>query len=78
MFNVKAYLPVQESFGFTSDLRAATSGQAFPQCVFDHWSVMAGNPLDPSDMVGTLVKDIRIRKGLKEVVPDLGNFYDKL
>jgi len=34
---MKAYLPVGESFGFTQALRAATSGRAFPQCVFDHW-----------------------------------------
>lgn len=40
IFNLKAYLPVVESFGFTSTLRAATSGQAFPQSVFDHWEVM--------------------------------------
>ncbi len=40
IFNLKAYLPVVESFGFTSTLRAATSGQAFPQCVFDHWETM--------------------------------------
>lgn len=78
MFNVKAYLPVAESFGFTSDLRAATSGQAFPQCVFDHWSVMSGDPLDTSDMVGGIVKQIRLRKGLKEAVPGVANFYDKL
>lgn len=39
MFTIKAYLPVNESFGFTSDLRQATQGQAFPQCVFDHWEV---------------------------------------
>ena len=37
LINMKAYLPVGESFGFTQDLRAATSGRAFPQCVFDHW-----------------------------------------
>ena len=44
IFNLKAYLPVVESFGFTSTLRAATSGQAFPQCVFDHWEVMGQVP----------------------------------
>lgn len=40
LYNIKAYLPVVESFGFTTALRANTSGQAFPQCVFDHWEVM--------------------------------------
>merc|ERR1712048_1447699 len=39
MFVVKAYLPVNESFGFTADLRSQTGGQAFPQCVFDHWQI---------------------------------------
>ena len=47
LYNIKAYLPVMESFGFTADLRAATSGQAFPQCVFDHWQLMSGSPLEP-------------------------------
>lgn len=42
MFTVKAYLPVMESFGFTADLRGSTAGQAFPQCVFDHWELMTG------------------------------------
>ena len=45
MFVVKAYLPVNESFGFTADLRSNTGGQAFPQCIFDHWQVMPGDPL---------------------------------
>ena len=44
IFNLKAYLPVIESFGFTSTLRAATSGQAFPQAVFDHWETMSQVP----------------------------------
>lgn len=78
MSNVKGFLPVSESFGFTAALRAATSGQAFPQLVFDHWDTMSGDPLDPSSSVGKVVKDTRIRKGLKEVVPDIGNFYDRL
>ena len=49
MFHVKAYLPVNESFGFTADLRSNTGGQAFPQCVFDHWQVMPGSPLDAGE-----------------------------
>lgn len=48
MFVVKAYLPVNESFGFTADLRSNTGGQAFPQCVFDHWQILPGDPMEPS------------------------------
>ncbi|KAG1078761.1 hypothetical protein G6F42_024092 [Rhizopus arrhizus] len=47
MMTVKAYLPVNESFGFNADLRSSTSGQAFPQAVFDHWQIMSGNPCEP-------------------------------
>ena len=51
IFNLKAYLPVIESFGFTSTLRAATSGQAFPQAVFDHWETMTQVPTPvPADL----------------------------
>lgn len=48
MFVVKAYLPVNESFGFTADLRSNTGGQAFPQCVFDHWQILPGDPMELS------------------------------
>jgi len=78
MFMVKAYLPVNESFGFTAELRAATSGQAFPQCVFDHWQIQGGNPLDEATKPGQIVLETRKRKGLKEGVPTLDNFLDKL
>merc|ERR1719482_2124135 len=63
IYNLNAYLPVLESFGFVADLRAATSGQAFPQCVFDHWALMAGDAFDPADKLGELVQSIRKRKG---------------
>jgi len=78
MYMVKAHLPVNESFGFTADLRAQTGGQAFPQCVFDHWAVMASDPLDPSTKPYEIVRTCRLRKGLKEEVPALDSFYDKL
>ncbi|GFF22530.1 elongation factor 2 [Aspergillus udagawae] len=79
LFNVKAYLPVNESFGFNADLRQATGGQAFPQSVFDHWSILpGGSPLDPTTKPGQTVAEMRKRKGLKEQVPGYENYYDKL
>lgn len=78
MFHVKAYLPVNESFGFTADLRSNTGGQAFPQCVFDHWQVMQGDPLDGVSKAYQICQDTKKRKGLKEGLPDLGNYLDKL
>merc|ERR1712218_114069 len=80
MFVVKAYLPVNESFGFTADLRSQTGGQAFPQCVFDHWQVMPGDPLDAASNSKPyqIVMDTKKRKGLKEAMPDLANYLDKM
>ncbi|GKV37036.1 hypothetical protein SLEP1_g45105 [Rubroshorea leprosula] len=78
LYNIKAYLPVIESFGFSSTLRAATSGQAFPQCVFDHWDMMSSDPLEPGTQAAVLVADIRKRKGLKEQMTPLSEYEDKL
>jgi elongation factor 2 len=94
MFIVKAYLPVNESFGkknilllmifilfclgFTADLRSNTGGQAFPQCVFDHWQVMNQDPFEETSKIRQIINDIRKRKGLKEGIPPLDDYYDKL
>jgi len=78
MFVVKAYLPVNESFGFTADLRSNTGGQAFPQCVFDHWQIMPGDPLQEGSQVYKIIEDTKVRKGLKPGIPDLNNYLDKL
>lgn len=77
MYIVKAHLPIAESFGFTADLRQATGGQAFPQSVFDHWQLMNGvSNEDPKLMEKIL--SIRKRKGLKEEIPPLDRFLDRL
>jgi len=77
--NIKCYLPVTESFGFTADLRSNTAGQAFPQCVFDHWKVLAGDPLDPSSGKALeLVMATRKRKGMALEIPPLDRFLDKM
>ena len=78
MYQVKAYLPVNESFGFDADLRSQTGGQAFPQCFFDHWQAMGGNPLEAGNKVGDIVRFTRKRKGLSEEPFPLDKYYDKL
>jgi len=78
LYNVKAYLPVLESFGFTADLRSNTAGQAFPQCVFDHWETLKGTVEDPKDKLYAIVMATRKRKGLAEEIPPLDRFFDKL
>ena len=78
IYNVRAYLPVAESFGFTADLRAGTGGQAFPQCVFDHWQQFPGDPLEAGSLANGIVLKTRARKGLKEGIPSLDTFMDKL
>jgi len=77
LYNVKAYLPVSESFGFTGFLRQNTAGQAFPQMVFHHWDVMNGDPFS-DEKVMEIVLTARKRKGLKEAIPPLNEFEDKL
>lgn len=78
LFTVKAYLPVNESFGFTGELRQATGGQAFPQMVFDHWATLGTDPLDPTTKAGEIVVAARKRHGMKEEVPGWQEYYDKL
>merc|ERR1712056_6606 len=75
---VKAHLPVAESFGFVSALRQQTSGQAFPQCVFDHWEAMPGDAMQVGGKMEELILAIRKRKNLKVLMPALGDYLDKL
>jgi len=78
LLNVKAYLPVAESFGFTGHLRSLTSGQAFPQCVFDHWENITQDPFDTKSKAYTIAMEIRKRKGLKQEIPNINDYLDKL
>merc|ERR1712038_1673730 len=78
LMQVKAYLPVSESFGFVSKLRQDTSGQAFPQCVFDHWESMPGNAMESGGKMEELVLAVRKRKNLKVEMPVVSDYMDKL
>lgn len=60
LYNVKAYLPVAESIGFADELRGATQGRAFPQCVFDHWETCVCSTLSPASCQLTLLQIARL------------------
>jgi len=78
LIQVKAHLPVSESFGFVAALRQATSGQAFPQCVFDHWENLQGDAMIEGSKLQDLILATRKRKNLKVDMPKLGDYLDKL
>jgi U5 small nuclear ribonucleoprotein component len=48
IYTVSAFVPLIESFGFETDLRYHTLGQAFCLSLFDHWSIVPGDPFDKS------------------------------
>eukprot|EP00933_Yihiella_yeosuensis_P039215 TRINITY_DN3315_c0_g2_i1.p1 TRINITY_DN3315_c0_g2~~TRINITY_DN3315_c0_g2_i1.p1 ORF type:complete len:983 (-),score=238.98 TRINITY_DN3315_c0_g2_i1:118-3066(-) len=87
MYSVHAYLPAMESFGFETDLRTHTSGQAMCQSFFDHWQHVPGDPLDRSILLRPLepapaphlarefMLKMRRRKGLSEDV-SVHKFFD--
>mmetsp|Transcript_31387 Transcript_31387/g.102363 ORF Transcript_31387/g.102363 Transcript_31387/m.102363 type:complete len:994 (+) Transcript_31387:69-3050(+) len=88
VYSVKAMLPAIESFGFETDLRYHTQGQAFALSAFDHWAIVPGDPLDKSIVLRPLepapaqhlarefTVKTRRRKGMSEQV-SLTRFFDE-
>lgn len=87
LYSIKALIPVIDSFGFETDLRSHTQGQAFCLSVFDHWQIVPGDPLDKSIVLRPLEPSppphlsrefmikTRRRKGLSEEV-SVQKFFD--
>ncbi|KAJ3437924.1 eukaryotic translation elongation factor 2a tandem duplicate 1-related [Anaeramoeba flamelloides] len=75
---IKSDLPIIESFGFNADLRSATQGKAFEQCVFDHWEIVEEDPLKDGTRANQWMKETRIRKGLEPDPFPLEHYHDKL
>ncbi|CAO3648162.1 unnamed protein product [Cunninghamella blakesleeana] len=49
MIEIRAHLPVAESFGFNDNLQKLTLNQATCELIFDHWSTLDGNPFEPGN-----------------------------
>jgi elongation factor 2 len=68
---ITGLIPVSETFGFSKELRSATSGRAFWQSFFDHWEKM------PQKLAAQVVADMRRRKGLSPDVPKPEKFMEQ-
>ncbi|RYP80493.1 hypothetical protein DL769_002432 [Monosporascus sp. CRB-8-3] len=80
LYRVRGLLPVIDSFGFETDVRIQTQGQASVSLVFDRWQKVPGDPLDRDAVIKPLqaadaratardfVLKTRRRKGLAEDV----------
>ena len=87
LYTLKAFIPAIDSFGFETDLRTHTQGQAFCMSVFHHWQIVPGDPLDKSIVIKPLepqpvnhlarefMVKTRRRKGLSEDVT-INKFFD--
>ncbi len=67
---ITGFIPVSETFGFSKELRSATSGRAFWQMFFDHWEKMSPK------LSLEVVCDLRRRKGLASEVPKPEKFME--
>ena len=67
---ISGYIPVSETFGFSKELRSATSGRAFWQTFFDHWEKI------PQKLAMQVIGDLRQRKGLAPEVPKPEKFME--
>jgi elongation factor 2 len=65
------FIPVAETFGFSKELRSATSGRAVWQSIFSHWEVM------PQRLAAETISGLRRRKGLAEDVPKPEKFMEQ-
>lgn len=87
LYTIKAFMPAIDSFGFETDLRTHTQGQAFCLSVFHHWQIVPGDPLDksiiirplepqpPTHLAREFMIKTRRRKGLSEDV-SINKFFD--
>jgi len=67
---IKGFIPVAETFGFSKELRSATSGRAIWQSIFDHWERM------PEKLAVETISELRRRKGLPADVPKPEKFLE--
>jgi elongation factor 2 len=68
---ISGFIPVSETFGFSKELRSATSGRAFWQMFFDHWEKM------PQKLASQVVSELRRRKGLSPELPKPEKFLEQ-
>ena len=64
LVRLQALIPVDESMGLQSALRASTGGRGESQLSFSHWELVPGSPLEKGARACDMCLKMRIRKKL--------------
>jgi elongation factor 2 len=68
---ITGHIPVAETLGLSAEMRTATSGYAFWQFAFDHWSKI------PENLANQLITKLRETRGLPKEIPKPETFVDE-
>jgi elongation factor 2 len=68
---ITVLIPVAETFGLASEMRSATSGRAFWQSSFEHWSTV------PEKTAKKIIKENRVKRGLPTEIPEPERFIEE-
>ncbi|NLD65142.1 MAG: GTP-binding protein [Crenarchaeota archaeon] len=67
---LSGYIPVAETFGFSAEMRSATSGRAIWQLLFDHWEKL------PQKSTTEVISKLRKHRGLALEIPKPEKFLE--
>lgn len=67
---LSGYIPVVETFGFSAEMRSATSGRAIWQLLLDHWEQL------PQKSVTEVISKLRKHRGLALEIPKPEKFLE--
>lgn len=75
LYTIKAFIPAIDSFGFETDLRTHTQGQAFSLSVFHHWQVRKWCRL--AKLAPTCTRPSPFELFPFQIMTDLSSFLEK-
>lgn len=75
---VKGVIPADYTYDLQETIQTINLGLGYSNMIFSHWKAIKGLYNDPSTPLGEKVIEIRHKKNLSPVLPNINNYLDKL